>query len=147
MSRSASYQHVYVEIPIKTSQLNNYDNTYSLSSYLDTNWIDPQIKEYQLLLWIEVKKIIETTFTEQQKRVMKLHLLGTTQDVIAKKYNISQGAVHKCLYGNADYSRRNRGRPKHYGGCIKKLIKFCSKNKEIQDILLKIEQVKINRVL
>lgn len=81
-------------------------------------------------------EIIDSGLTHRQQEVVKLSILGYTQNEIAKKLGINQTSVHKVIRGNIDYKN---GR-KRYGGAYKKIIKLCQADERIQEILLEIRE-------
>jgi DNA-binding CsgD family transcriptional regulator len=82
-------------------------------------------------------RIVDTKLTSRQRKVIHLYAEGLTQTEIAKKLNVNQSSITKCINGNCDY----RNGKKIYGGARKKLQKFAEQDSEVQEILSRIAEL------
>jgi len=138
MPKSDKYQHKILEIPVEPDVLHNFSTDDGLTGHLDKIESSEEMDALKQSLLDEIKSIINNDLTVRQRQVIKLRLLGHTQSDIGEQLDICQTTVHKVIEGNIDYSNNK----KRYGGVIKKLKKICTSNENIQDILLKIEELK-----
>lgn len=138
MSKSDKYQHKILEIPVEPDILHNFSNEDGMAGHMDQGESSEEIDALRQKLLDVIKGIIENDLTVRQRQVIKLRLLGHTQSDIGGQLDICQTTVHKVIEGNIDYNNDK----KRYGGVIKKLKKLCTSNEEIQDILMKIEDIK-----
>ena len=127
----------FIEISIDPALLNNYSNDHSMSSFLNSLSSSDEFQKLKHDLIKEVLNIIEEHLTQKQREIITMtYMEGKTQNEISETLGKHQTAVHKTLQGNIDYTNDK----KRYGGALKKLRKFCSKSKKIQDILAKIRE-------
>mgnify|MGYP003478373584 FL=1 len=131
-TRSQAYQYKFAEIATTGEFLESFSNSSSLGSSLNPFHYDEKVLELEDKLKEKIFLLCESILTENQKNIFKLTRSGLTQIEIAKKLNINQSSVTKCLYGNIDYTH---GKPRVYGGCLQKIKKYISKNIEIQELL------------
>ncbi len=130
MAKSDKDQYKYREISCDLSVLNK--------SYLPTNAdIEDEIKELKEELLEKMLFIINHKLTERQRQVViATYFQQKTQMEIAAQLGLCQTTIHKVLKGNIDYKANG----KRYGGVLKKMQKLCSSDKEIQDILIAIQE-------
>ena len=137
--KSKKYQYKIVEVSFDQLNLNNFSNERGISSILQENQIDDEILKLREVLLDELYQIMFGNYlTDHQKKILFMRLEGKTQNQIADHLGITQSAVHKALHGNIDYQNNK----KRYGGIIKKLKKICDNNKKIQEVLIKIDEIK-----
>lgn len=93
----------------------------------------------------KIRFIVDNKLTERQKVVIqKIYYEGKTQTEAAQELGIVQPSVHKSLLGNLIYLNNFSKEPhKRYGGAFKKIRKICDNDAEIQNILNKIEKLKL----
>ena len=137
-NKSDSYQYKIVEIAVDPSILNDFPIYDSLGSQLNLAMYSEEFYDLRKQLMFEVMRIINNNLTERQSQVVLLRLEGKTQIQIADQLGVHQTTVHKLLMGNIDYANGK----KRYGGAIKKLKKICSKDEEVLDILMKMEELR-----
>lgn len=137
-NRSDSYQHKIVEISVDPVVLNDFPMANGLGAQVNLTKYSEEFYELRQQLMEEVLKIVNNDLTVRQKEVVLLRLQGKTQIQIAEGLGIHQTTVHKLLMGNIDYANGK----KRYGGAIKKLKRLCAENKDILDILLKMENLR-----
>lgn len=138
-NKSGLYQHKIVELSYEQAKLDNFSEGRGISAVLMSSTTDYRIEEIRKELIEELHNIISgDELTDHQRRVLIMRLTGKTQNEIAKHLGVTQSAIHKCIYGNIDYSN-NR---KRYGGVIKKLKRLCSESKKVQGLLQKIADIK-----
>lgn len=137
-NKSDSYQYKIVEISVDPNVMNEFALIESLGSQLNLSKYSERFDELREKLLEKVTQLIETKLTQRQSEVILLRLQGKTQIQIADELGIHQTTVHKLLSGNIDYANGK----KRYGGAIKKLQKLCNKDKEIQEILDEMEELK-----
>ena len=138
-SKSKSYQYKIVEVSFEQQHLNNFSNARGMSEILKNRSMSEEITKLREKLLKEVYDIIfGEDLTEHQRNVLLMRLDGKTQNQIAEHLGITQSAVHKALHGNIDYKNNK----KRYGGVYKKLKKKCMSNKNILDLLKKIDYEK-----
>jgi len=131
-TRSQAYQFKFAEVFITDEYLKSFANSSSLGSQLNPFQYDEKVFELEDRLKEKFWQIADSILTENQKVIIKLTCDGYTQMEIAKMLNVNQSSVCKCLSGNIDYST---GKPRIYGGLIKKLHKYVLADPEIKKIL------------
>lgn len=88
----------------------------------------------------KINEIIDTKLTPRQKQVVKkIYFDGMTQTEVAKELGLCQPTIHKLILGNIDYSHNKR----RYGGAVKKIKKICDNSPDIQEIIVKIANLKL----
>jgi len=136
---SKKYQYKIVEVSFDQLQLNNFSNERSIGNILTERRMNEDIISLREKLLEEVYGIIfGSDITNHQRNILLMRLDGKTQNEIAEHLGITQSAVHKALHGNIDYKNDK----KRYGGVYKKLKKKCLNNENIQNILLKISEIR-----
>jgi DNA-binding CsgD family transcriptional regulator len=137
-NKSSSYQYRIIEVTVDPYLLSDFAAEEGLGAQLGVSGYSEEIHDLRLQLMEEVKRLIDTSLTRRQAEVILLNLDGRTQIQIAEALGICQTTVHKTLRGNIDY----KNGAARYGGAIKKLKKLCSKDKQVLDILRKINNVR-----
>lgn len=125
----------FIELSLDPFAMSNFSNEQSLSSYLSSNSEDFQALRLELLK--EVLFIIDTHCTNKQKQIVKMVFLEEkTQTQVALDTDRTQSTICKSLIGNDVMDGR-----KKYGGVMRKVRKFCKKNKKIQEILKQMREL------
>ena len=90
-------------------------------------------------------ELIDIGVTERQKEVLRLYVMGYTQNEMAKQLGINQTSIHKILAGNISYKEGiynpRKSKKVRYGGVIKKVRKLCKEDSVIQNILKEIAEL------
>lgn len=147
-TRSSAYQNLFCETSCPNEMLESFSNEESVYKRLNPFSYNDDIAELEEMLRKEFWRIVDTQLTERQKIVLKLAAQGSTQMEIAKILNVNQSSITKSLNGNVDYSKcdkKNSDNNKNkvsYGGSKKRLRKLLSEDKKIQEILLKIADLR-----
>jgi len=133
---SSAYQEFFFEVRAGELQWNSFSNNDSMSAQLNP-W---QYSEELLELQDELNKLFwqlaETTLTDRQFEIIKLACTDLTQMEMADKLHVNRSSITKSLFGNKDYVKQ-----KTYGGAVPKMKKYIKKNKEIQELLVKINEL------
>lgn len=137
-NKSDAYQYKIIEISVDPAIMNDFPLVESLGAQLNLAKYSERFDELREQLLKEVVRLINTRLTRRQAEVITLRLEGKTQIQIADELGIHQTTVHKLLMGNIDYSNGK----KRYGGAIKKLKKLCIKDKDIQEILIEMDDLR-----
>jgi len=141
--RSDKYQQIFHETYAGDEFLATFNNTQSLSGLLNPFEYNEEVLDLEDELKRKFWAIAELVLTENQKKIIKLKCDGYTQVEIAKILDLNQSSICKCIQGNVDYSVK--GKPKIYGGAVKKLRKLVLKNTEIKELLDRINELKEER--
>jgi len=136
-NRSSSYQNILLELATSPFVLNDLSSAQGMTYKMRCELGDEKYLDLRERLKARVFELVDIGLTERQKQVLKLSMLGLTQNEIAKQLGINQTSVHKVLRGNIDYSSVSADKVsyKRYGGTYKKLIKLCKQDEQIQLIL------------
>jgi predicted transcriptional regulator len=138
-NKSDSYQHKIVEISVDPGILNDFTFGEGLGFLLNSSKFSEEFYELRQQLIQEVLRIVDTCLTKRQAEVISLRLRDFTQIQIAEELGVHQTTIHKLLMGNIDYSNGK----KRYGGAIKKLKKICSKDEKIVELLIIMEELRL----
>lgn len=139
MAKSDGIQYQYREILVDPDIMSNFQHTisYDLVDYQKRD----ELLELTGKLIEAINNLIETKLTQRQSEVVqKIYFEQRTQMEVADSLGLCQTTIHKILKGNIDYS--NGG--KRYGGALKKLRKLCSSDPDIQEIVIRITQLKMD---
>lgn len=137
-NRSDKYQHLLLETACSNEMLSSFSNEDSIYNRLNPWNYDEDLIELEDQLKKEFWRVIESSLTDRQKEVIKLAASGLTQMEIAKKLNVNQSSITKSINGNVDYKNGRRS----YGGSSKKLLKIIEGDAKIQELLLKIAELR-----
>lgn len=135
--RSDHYQYLMHEISVEDTHLNNFTNAASIDYLLNPFKYNEKLLDLQERLLTKTYELMDKNLTERQSVVIRMTIDGYTQSEIAKILNCNQSSVHKCLYGNVDYSQPKN---KRYGGFYKKIKKIIKDDPEIKEILEQIAE-------
>ena len=138
-NKSDSYQHKIVEISVDPVILNDFTFGEGLGFILNSTKFSEEFYELRQQLICEVLRVVETCLTKRQAEVISLRLKDFTQIQIAEELGVHQTTIHKLLMGNIDYSNGK----KRYGGAIKKLKKVCAKDEKILELLVIMEEIRL----
>lgn len=136
-NRSDIYQPLLLEISVSPFILSDLSSAQNITYRMNPDAYSEKFLDLREKLIKRMWELIEIGLTTRQKQVLKLWQQGLTQNEIAKILSINQTSVHKVLRGNIDYKNKR----KRYGGCLKKIIKLCSSDQEIQQILKEIQEI------
>lgn len=138
MAKSDSVQYQFREILVDPDIMSNFENTIAYDP-VDYQKRDELIELTGQLI-DAVNFLIENKLTSRQSEVVqKIYFEQKTQMEVADSLGLCQTTIHKILKGNIDYS--NGG--KRYGGALKKLKKLCTSDPDIQQIINKIGQLRM----
>ena len=141
-ARSQAYQYLICEIQVEDKYLALYDNSRSIESHLNPYLYNEDYLELEDKLKSKTWNLIDKICTKRQLEILKLTIDGYGQQEIAKILGCNQSSVTKSLNGNKSYyDRKGRHVNKSYGGSLKKIRKAISEDKEIQDILLAMNEI------
>src|SRR5574338_354000 len=145
-TRSDKYQYLLLETSCSHEMMEAFSNQQSISNLLNPYQYDERIAELMDELKKEFWKMAEKELTDLQKTVLKMRADGYTQCEIANILDVNQSSITKCLNGNTDYKNNGKdGKPKVYGGCVKKLKKLASQNGRIVEILKELDELRNER--
>lgn len=138
MAKSDSVQYQFREILVDPDIMSNFQNAVAYDP-VDYKKRD-ELLELTGQLIDAVNFLIENKLTSRQSEVVqKIYFEQKTQMEVADSLGLCQTTIHKILKGNIDYS--NGG--KRYGGALKKLKKLCTSDPDIQQIINKIGQLRM----
>jgi DNA-binding CsgD family transcriptional regulator len=136
-NRSDYYQHILVECSCAPDVLTKVSDSDGIGARLNPYGYNEEILDLKDQLKVAFWRIVDTKLTSRQRKVIHLYAEGLTQTEIAKKLNVNQSSITKCINGNCDY----RNGKKIYGGARKKLQKFAEQDSEVQEILSRIAEL------
>lgn len=89
-------------------------------------------QELRRKMYERLKLLAQAQLTDRQLQIFELYFeQGLSQMDIAKKLNLAQPSVYKCIYGNQITFGNGRENNKFYGGFIKKLAKIVAKDEQL----------------
>ena len=138
MSKSDAIQWRYREILVDPCVVGNFslEDRLHYACYRQSDELLDLIQE----LTDKVNEIVDNKITPRQKQVMhKVYREGLTQTEVANELGLCQPTIHKLIFGNISYEHNK----KRYGGAVKKVRKICMNDALIQQILTKIELLKL----
>lgn len=139
MARSDSVQFKYREILVDPTIMSNICLGDAVYEEIDHEKLDELVDLSEELI-DRLKYLIDNKLTDRQTEVVKkIYFEQKTQMEVADSLGLCQTTIHKILKGNLDYS--NGG--KRYGGAIKKLRKLCAADEDIQRVLNRMAEVKM----
>lgn len=142
-NRSDNYQAVLIEISFPHELLDIFSDHDSIYKRLNPFAYNDNIAELEEQLKEQLWRIINENLTDRQKEIVKLYASGKTQMEIAKALGVNQSSITKALWGNTDYANRdNNGKPITYGGVKLKLNKIVREDKTVNEILVKIAELR-----
>lgn len=137
-NRSDSYQFVLLESPCSPDMLTEFSDSQGITGMLNLVAHNEELMDLQEQLMAAFWRIVDTQLTPRQRQVLRLYAQGLTQIEIAKKLNVNQSSITKSINGNCDY----RNGRKIYGGAKRKIWRIASKDPEIQEIFIRIVEIK-----
>jgi hypothetical protein len=139
MAKSDNIQYQYRELLVAPDVMANIHHSVIAYDQVDYQKKD-ELHELTERLIEAVNELIATKLTDRQSEVVqKIYFEQRTQMEVADSLGLCQTTIHKILKGNIDYS--NGG--KRYGGALKKLRKLCSNSPEIQGIITRMTQIRV----
>ena len=138
--RSDHMQHLFAEIAFAPEMLSIFSNDESISARLDPWQYDERLFDLYEKLRKEFWRVAKECLTERQYEIVELTAQGMTQQQCASMLSINQSSIAKSLRGNVDYSED--GPKVEYGGSERKLREMCAKDKKIQRILKRIDEIR-----
>lgn len=136
-NRSDRYQWVLVESPCSPELLTEVADSDGIHAQLNPFGYNEELFELKEALKTCFWRIVDTQLTDRQKEVIHLCADGYTQTEIAKKLNVNQSSITKSINGNCDYRNGRRV----YGGAKKKIQKIIEKDKDVQEIFARIQEI------
>lgn len=137
-NRSDHYQHLLLESPCSPDMLTEFSDSQGITGMLNLVAHNEELMDLQEQLMAAFWRIVDTQLTPRQRQVLRLYAQGLTQIEIAKKLNVNQSSITKSINGNCDY----RNGRKIYGGAKRKIWRIASKDPEIQEIFIRIVEIK-----
>ena len=138
LPKSDEIQHRYREILVDPDIMCNFHYA-GAKTDADYERSDELVELTEQLI-VAINDLINNKLTSRQSEVVKkIYFEQKTQMEVADSLGLCQTTIHKILKGNLDYS--NGG--KRYGGALKKLKKLCAANPDIQRIIDRITELKV----
>ena|SRR5579859_1737854 len=137
-TRSSKYQYLLLESAYSNDMMESFCNEDSISSRLNPFEYSERLIDLEDQLKREFWRIVDTMLTKRQKEIVRLSAEGLTQSEIAKKLDINQSSVSKCLLGNTLYHKSKS----IYGGAKRKIQKIIETDDKIKEILQKMMEVR-----
>ena len=145
-NRSNGYQSNLLELCVNPFVIADLSLAQGMSYRLQPFNYNEKLMDLREELKARMWQIIDAGVTERQKEVLKLYVMGFTQNEMAKQLGINQTSIHKILSGNINYKAKSstykeQSKKNRYGGVIKKVRKLCREDGIIQSILQEIAEL------
>lgn len=140
-SRSQKYQYLLIERSVEDSFLASFSNDESTGSWLNPHVYNERRLELEDLIKERFYVLLKENATDLQYRIFTMLASGMSQVEVAKVMKCNQSGITKCIRGNSDYSyKKTTGKPRYYGGLIKKMKRVISKDEIMQDLLTELNE-------
>lgn len=136
-NRSDKYQHVLLETSCSPEIIKEVAESSGLNGHLNPYAYNEDLLDLHDELREVFRELIDK-LTPRQKEVITLYFEHYTQTEIAKRLNVNQSSIAKCINGNCDYKNGKRT----YGGLKKRLKKLAEQDEKAQAILERIQELR-----
>lgn len=136
-NRSDVYQWRICELTFSHEFFSAFTNEDSIYAKLNPLFYSEELLNLKDQLRDRTFLLANQCLTPKQKEIFHLTAQGFTQQEIAKKLDVNQSSITKCLNGNKDYTKGGMT----YGGLIKKMKRIVAHDNIIQDLLSKINEL------
>ncbi len=159
-TRSAKYQHLFLESIVPNEMMEAFGNEDSIYGRLNPYQYDERLLDLEEELKKEFWRIVETELTPRQREIIELYAQGLTQQEIAKKLNLNQSTCQKSIFGAA-FRKTSKNTAKidkksdaksgasdedtqivMYGGSKKKIQSVIEQDEKIKDILSRMRAIR-----